>query len=89
MAADPKRAGSITYLLVGLILMLAGAGLFVAFAPVVRCQRCAIAIAIEKGIARLTPGPAPANPHNCSHCDGKGRVTLLTHWLKCPEHFLP
>jgi len=87
-----KRSGSMTFLLASLVLLVAAAGLFVAFAPVVRCTNCEIDIAIKKGIRHVgvTLGVAPEAPpsHDCSHCDGKGRVSLLTHWTKCREHLL-
>jgi hypothetical protein len=88
MAADAKRSGSITFLLAGVVLLVTAAGLFVAFAPVFRCRNCEIEIAIKKGITHLTSTPEAPILHSCPHCDGKGRVTPLTHWLKCSEHFL-
>ena len=75
-----KRPSSLTFLLVGLVLLVTTAGVFAAFVPIARCGACEIDIAIRRGI------PRAACPHTCAHCDGKGQVPLLTHWLRCPEH---
>jgi hypothetical protein len=56
---EKKRPTSITFLLLGLVLLVMGAGLFAAFAPVFRCQRCAIDFAMKKGITHLRFPPEP------------------------------
>jgi hypothetical protein len=72
---------------VGLVLLVTAGGLFVAFAPVYSCHACEVDIAVAKGVSPLKSGPAAPVAHHCSHCNGHGRVTPLTRWLKCvPFH---
>lgn len=73
-----KRPGSILLLLAGLILLLLMIG--IAVVPVVHCRSCEIEIAVREAEAQDPPG-TPAPIHECSHCNGTGRVTLLKQWL--------
>jgi hypothetical protein len=80
MDPEAKRPRSVA-LLVGLVLLLTVAGMFAALAPIGHCRSCEIEIAVrtaesEDSLRR------PVDPHVCSHCNGKGRVTLLNMWLK-------
>jgi len=73
----PFGLGMICFNLVALILLLvmvAGA-----FAPIVHCRSCEIEIAVREG--EVTNPREPPPPHLCSHCNGRGRVTLLKMWL--------
>ena len=83
---ERKASGSLILLLVGLFL-LATVGALVAFVPFYSCFKCEIEIGAAKGISALKAGPAAPVVHNCPHCNGYGRVTPLTHWLKCSKHF--
>jgi len=44
MEYAPKRPGSITFLLVGLVLLITAAGLFAAIVPLVQCPSCQIGV---------------------------------------------
>ena len=83
MAISEKRRGSITFLLVGIILLVTVGGLFIAFAPVRTCPGCEIQIAIAKGITTLRNGPPAPVVHQCSHCNGHAKVTPLKYWRDC------
>ena len=73
MGPESKRPGSITFLLVGLVLLVTVAGLFVAFVPVVLCPEC-------KGepFAGWTNGHDP----DSSRCWDRYRITILNRWQK-------
>lgn len=82
-----ERPGSLVPLLAGLLLLLTAVGVFVAVVPVYRCHACEVDIAVAKGVSPLRPGPPAPVVHRCSHCNGHGRVSALTRWLKCvPYH---
>jgi hypothetical protein len=52
MDPKPKRPGSITFLLVGLVLLVTGAGMFAAFVPIVKCPVClglSIGVVLKNG----------------------------------------
>jgi hypothetical protein len=89
MECPSQRPGSITFFLLGLIWVTA-VGLFVSLAPVYRCPRCELDLAVVKEASPLWCGPATQivtrDGHPCFHCNGHGRVTPLTHWLVCSKH---
>ena len=68
MESARKRSGSITFLLVGLVLLVVAGT--VAFAPVITCpEYCSDADVAEPGSSR-----------NCPRCKGHGRITLVESW---------
>ena len=85
MGTSEKRPGSITLLLVGIVLLVAIATLFVAFAPVANCPDCvhdlnypAPSIKTSAGIRRyrsLLTHVDKSKP--CLRCNSTHRVTIL------------
>lgn len=73
MDEQPKRPGSLTFLLMALVLLVTAAGVFGGFVPLYSCIDCAIRRGIPKG--------DPKDIENCGYCHGKGRATLFQHWL--------
>jgi hypothetical protein len=86
MPDQSKRSRSLVLLPVGLLLLATAAAL-VTLIPFYTCPQCEVDIAVKKGVSPLMAGPAVPVVHDCSHCNGYGRVTALTHWLKCSKHF--
>jgi len=83
MAPHPKSPNSAA-LLVGFLLILIAGLMCSAFVPIGHCRSCKIEIAVRAGEATDSLG-LPPEPHVCSHCNGKGRVTLIRMWLvDCP-----
>jgi len=83
-----KRAGSMTVLLVGLLLLITAAGLFAALVPIVRtpkCFSCVRAQLDEPVIFLPEPSGAPSGsppiaPPN-DFCGAGVRITIMAHWM--------
>jgi len=90
MGLQPKCPGSITFLLVGLALLVTIAVLFVVFVPVTNCKDCAgerIRLAYEEVLIQegsLKPGDRPPPSKPCGLCQGRARISLLKKWLWKP-----
>jgi len=79
MDLTSKRSGLITSLLVGLVLLITGLGLFVAFVPVSECPGC------EHGQRVLGVHGGPISTIHglevCERCKGKGKLSILNRWV--------
>src|SRR5712692_3924602 len=80
MVLSNRQSRSVTALLVGLVVLVTAAGMFAALVPICHCRSCEIEIAVRAAEAEDSLR-MPVAPHVCSHCNGRGRVTLLKMWL--------
>lgn len=74
-----KRPGSITFLLVGLVLLVTMAGLYVGLVPTVDCPVNQWDSFVD-GMLR-SHAVSTVTPLDCWRCHGHGRITLLNKWL--------
>ena len=79
------RAGSATFLLVGLLLLVTAAGLFIALVPVVRCRRCPAPFSMFVDEPVVFVGEVPSTPirgvSGCASCGAGLKITLVAKWL--------
>ncbi|HLY09611.1 MAG TPA: hypothetical protein VKW04_09935 [Planctomycetota bacterium] len=75
-ASDSRPPGLVMTVLVGGILLLLGALLFVQLAPALECPDCQGG---ARGIFTLD-GPGDHVSPGCPTCNGRTRVTLLQKW---------
>ena len=74
---DPsnRRTNSVTPLLVGIVLLIGLAGVFVAFVPAFKCPE----VWLHGSVYYMN------NPNaRCDRCKDRNRVTLLNRWMMGP-----
>lgn len=87
MSQVERRPGSLTFLLVGLLLLVTAAGLFIALVPVVRSPKCPAPPAPQDEPVIFFPGSSGGTVFKvhgdsiCELCREGIRVTLLARWL--------
>ena len=80
MTDQPRRAGSILILAVGILLAVVLVVIFLA--PLAKCRNCEIELAIQRGIVGLRPvkPSAPSPPvTGCEQC-WRGKISLYRKW---------
>lgn len=80
MALEPKRPASITFLLVGLVLLITAAGLFFCCFPIAPCPRCNREL---QSYSPVLQREFIANGEQyCSYCMDKLQITFVNKWMK-------
>ena len=75
---DSRPSGlGMTFLVGGVILLLAVVVLVSALAPLFECPECEGG---RVGVVTRISGPMGSSVTGCTDCEGKGRVTLLKKW---------
>ena len=78
MDSSNRPAGAVTFLLVGVVLLVGLAVVVAALVPVVECPENWYHARVVDATNRGKPYPP------CDRCHGRGRVTMLNRWLKGP-----
>lgn len=84
MEASASRTSMITSLLVGLVLLIVLAGLFVSLVPVVKCPDPNGVLAKGTHLEWIS-GRSTSELELCQECQGKGRVSLAHRLLWHPR----
>jgi hypothetical protein len=85
MDVQPKRPGSITFLLVGLVLLVTAAGVLILIVPLSDCPN-PIHLLLVPQTSMSIEFPTPEGPKlGCDVCHGRKRVTLFRKWISQPQ----
>jgi endogenous inhibitor of DNA gyrase (YacG/DUF329 family) len=75
MDPESKRAGSMTFLLAGLVLLVTAAGLLIALVPMAPCPEKPLHVFIRRVHLQ-------GSPFCCERCRDTERITFLNLWSK-------
>ncbi|HLY74464.1 MAG TPA: hypothetical protein VKU80_10130 [Planctomycetota bacterium] len=75
-----QRRRSLTFLLVGFVLLVTVAGLF-ALVPLMVCPNCELTRAQMGHNNNWKPGMPEAPLPKCGYCRSQRKATLLKHWI--------
>jgi hypothetical protein len=82
MESTPKRPGSITFLLVGLVLLVTAATI-VLFVPLTECKQCYVTRDIQRLVDQEATNEDRSPPPLliCRQCQGTHSSSLFSNWL--------